>query len=89
MTLHVIYTTFSPSLIFRLRGLLKRINAFIDLNKDFIVSCKYMNFREQYASVILNRGPHGPQGGIYKSWGGIQSIWGIGEEWTPSGGINK
>ena len=30
-----------------------------------------------------------PQGGIYKSWGGIQSIWGIGEEWTPSGGINK
>ena len=27
-----------------------------------------------------------PQGGIYKSWGGIQSIWGIGEEWTPSGG---
>ena len=25
----------------------------------------------------------------YKSWGGIQSIWGIGEEWTPSGGINK
>ena len=20
--------------------------------------------------VILNRGPHGPQGGIYKSWGG-------------------
>ena len=28
-----------------------------------------------------------PQGGIYKSWGGggIQSIWGIGEEWTPSG----
>ena len=21
--------------------------------------------------------------------GGIQSIWGIGEEWTPSGGINK
>ena len=30
-----------------------------------------------------------PQGGIYKSWGGIQIIWGIGEEWTPSGGINK
>ena len=23
-----------------------------------------------------------PQGGIYKSWGGIQSIWGIGEEWN-------
>ena len=20
--------------------------------------------------MILNRGPHGPQGGIYKSWGG-------------------
>ena len=39
--------------------------------------------------MILNRGPHGPQGGIYKSWGGIQSIWGIGEEWTPSWGINK
>ena len=30
-----------------------------------------------------------PQGGIYKSWGGIKSIWGIGEEWTPSWGINK
>ena len=30
-----------------------------------------------------------PQGGIYKSWGGIQSIWGIGEEWTPSGGGNQ
>ena len=27
-----------------------------------------------------------PQGEIYKSWGGgIQSIWGIGEEWTPPG----
>ena len=27
--------------------------------------------REQASrSVILNRGPHGPQGGIYKSWGG-------------------
>ena len=26
-----------------------------------------------------------PQGGIYKSWGGIQSIWGIGEEWCSSG----
>ena len=24
---------------------------FIDLNKDFIVSCKYMNFREQYTSM--------------------------------------
>ena len=23
-----------------------------------------------YIAVILNRGPHGPPGGIYKSWGG-------------------
>ena len=45
-----------------------------------------------------------PQGGIYKSWGeyrafgelgrngplrGEYNIWGIGEEWAPSGGINK
>ena len=29
-----------------------------------------------------------PQGGIYMSWGGIQSIWGIGEEWTPWGGMD-
>ena len=42
--------------------------------------------------VILNRGPHGPPGGnlpVLGGGGGIQSIWGIGEEWTPSGGINK
>ena len=40
-------------------------------------------------AVILNRGPHGPPGGNLQVLGGIQSIWGIGEEWTPSGGINK
>ena len=27
-----------------------------------------------------------PQGGIYKSWGGIQSIWGIGGGMDPFGG---
>ena len=30
---------------------LKELMRFIDLNKDFIVSCKYMNFREQYTSM--------------------------------------
>ena len=42
-------------------------------------------------AVILNRGPHDPPGGNLQvlGRGGIQSIWGIGEEWTPSGGINK
>ena len=49
----------------------------------FILHCL-----EDSRPVILNRGPHGPPGGNLQvlGGGGIQSISGIGEEWTPSGG---